>query len=135
MSWTMEIPMATPSANVMLRSHWAKTKKLKELWRLHLQVAGALGIPEAEDKRRVKVTRFSPGKPDYANLWTGIDKLIFDNLTRLGVLVDDSPIWLEPIVESKRGPARTIIEISENGAESGGARGHRKVNGDSASVR
>lgn len=112
-TWTLSIPEAFPSANVYLRLHWSKRRKLADAWSWLLLAAGVAAIPRASKRRRVVVTRIAPRKIDPANLYLSADKLALDNLVKAGVLVNDSERWLELKVRQRVGKASTTIEISE----------------------
>lgn len=115
MNWEAEIPMAYPSANVYMRSHWAKQKKIKEEWRRILSLVFA-HVPHAAQRRRVHIIRYGSRELDYGNLWLGADKIIFDSLVSLEILVDDSPTWIDPSIEQikcKRKEERTVVQIYE----------------------
>jgi len=113
-SWKVVIPVVYPSANVLLRQHWAKRRSQIGKWAMVLQALMA-HVPPASGRRRfVRITRYGKRELDPANAWTGADKLIVDNLVRLGYLVDDSRRWLTLSVLSRKGqPERTEIEIRD----------------------
>lgn len=111
--WKLYVPEPTPLANEFLRMHWSRRSEIRKRWGWLLLEAGVRGIPTAERKRSVLVVRRSPGDPDYANLWTPIDKLILDNLVEFGALVDDSPQWLDLAARSEHGTGSMEIEITE----------------------
>ena len=99
-----------------MRTHFRARKVLKDRFYLELYAAFALDMPtKAVGRRHVRVVVTSLRERDHANLWLGVDKLIHDNLTKLGWLVDDSPKWMTPTVEGKVGAKHTLIEISEGG--------------------
>lgn len=116
MNWEATVPMAYPSANVYMRSHWAKQKKTKEQWKQLLSLLFA-HTPHAAKRRRVNIIRYGSRQLDYGNLWLGADKIIFDSLVSLELLVDDSPTWIDPTIEQqkcKRKDERTVIQIYES---------------------
>lgn len=84
-----------PSANVIMRMHWAKRKKLISAWYVLLVIARIHYLPAAKGKRKVTITRYGNREMDRANAWLGADKLICDNLVSMGVLLDDSQEWLD----------------------------------------
>jgi len=113
-TWTGIIKDCPPSANQLLRTHYRDRKALAERWYLELYAAFAHDRPtKAIGKRRVAVTVTSTRERDHANLWLGVDKLIFDNLTRLGWLVDDNPTYLDAEVKGETGDRSTSITIEE----------------------
>ena len=107
--------MAYPSANPIMRMHWAKRKKIVDSWRF---VVAALfsNVPHAAKPRAVRIIRHGSRQLDFSNLWLGADKLIFDSLVAAELLVDDTPQFLEPTLEQvkcKRKDEKTVIEIAE----------------------
>lgn len=113
-SWRAVVEDAPPSANVLMRMHWAARKRLIGRWYLELYGAFQFDLPtRAKQKRNVRVVVTTIHERDYANLWLGVDKLIFDNLKKLGWLVDDSPKWMMPEVVGRVGKPQTEIEISQ----------------------
>ena len=117
-TWTLEIEVITPSANVYDRMHWRKKRKLSKDWFFILYEAICEKyfhdepLRRAKKKRQVDVVRYSRGTLDEGNVWTPVDKMIFDNLVKLGILVDDSPKWLKPtVVPRKAKRNRMKIEI------------------------
>ncbi len=119
-TWRAEIPLCPPSANVYIRLNIHERKVAKGLWYIDIYAAFARGdayaVPtKATGRRRVRVTVRSKNMRDYANLWLGVDKLIFDNLTKLGWIVDDSPKWMTPEVVGEVGEPHTTIEVFGEG--------------------
>lgn len=113
-SWRAEIPCAPPSENEMLRMHFRQRKELKDIWYLHLYTSFFnSGIRKAKIKRVVRITVRSKKERDRGNLWGPADKMILDNLTRLGFIVDDSPKWIDVDVQGEVGEPRTVVEVSE----------------------
>jgi hypothetical protein len=110
--WKGFIPLTLPSANVFLRSHWTERKRLSKIMYLELYDAFKDNFPtRATGKRRVRVEVVSHRQRDHANLWTPVDKLIHDNLTKLQWIVDDSPKYITPEVLGSVGLPGTIVEI------------------------
>lgn len=110
--WQGSIPNCPPSANELIRTHWAERKKLIDRWYLEVYAAFAHDLPtKATGKREVHVTVTSKRSRDHANLWLGVDKLIFDNLVKLGWLKDDDERGLSPKVIGKVGKPQTDIWI------------------------
>lgn len=119
-TWHGEVPQAPPSANVFQRMHWIDRRKLIADWYILLCAAFFRETPtQATGRRRVRVVVRSKQERDYANLWLAVDKLVFDNLTKRGWLVDDDRAHLEPEVLGEEGTPRTLIEISEAAPERG----------------
>lgn len=95
-----------------MRSHWAVRKRLAGVWYLLiLEAFGRAAPPQAVDKRRVRIIVVSRKERDHSNLWLACDKLILDNLTRLGWIVDDSPRWVEISIEGRTGKPSCEIEV------------------------
>jgi len=121
-TWTLTVDDIVPTANPFMRMHWGKRKKMAEAWNWLLTEQVCKVMPEkgsitpATRKRWVKMISYRTGTPDPQNLYLGHDKLILDQLVKLGVLVDDSARWCDFSVVSrkagKRGK-RTVIEIRE----------------------
>lgn len=67
------------------------------------------GIPQATCKRGVRLIISGSGKGDA----DGFDKLALDALKAAGLLVDDSPAWLDGRmqVEFVKGPKSTTVEL------------------------
>lgn len=112
--WRASINQAPPSANEFMRTHFRKRKELAEVWYALLYSAFFHeGITRAKGKRSVVITVVSKHERDHQNNYLAADKLILDNLTRLGWLVDDSPEWLTLTLYSATGTPRTGIEVRE----------------------
>ena len=110
--WRGVIPVTLPSANVFMRSHWTARQKLGKVMYLELYDAFKDSFPsKATGKRRVRVEVVSTRRRDRANLWLPTDKLIHDNLTKFGWIVDDSEDYIEPEVVGRAGEPQTIVEI------------------------
>lgn len=117
-SWKAVINDCPPSANVFLRTHWAERKKQKEVWYLHVYTAFFYeGVTRASGKRKVKLTIFSKKERDQTNQYLAADKLILDNLKRLGWIVDDSPKWMDLELIGCVGEPQTIVEIHGEGEQ------------------
>jgi len=92
MKWTIVLPLATPSGNVVLRQHF-RTRAVENLamaWHL----AGALNklpkIPPASGKRRLTVERHGKKALDADNLAAGAKGLI-DAVKASRLILDDNP--------------------------------------------
>lgn len=115
--WRGVVPFCPPSANIYLRSHWTEQSRLKKVWYLEIYAAFKEGFPtKAKGKRKVRVEVTSTRTRDHSNLWTPVDKLILDNLTKIGWIVDDCPEYIEIEVLGKKGVPETVIEIWEEKA-------------------
>lgn len=102
-----------PTLNVLLRMHWSyrrfNQRVANDLVSAYAQLSG---IPKARHRRRVSIhfeSRRPPADPD-ARL-----KLLLDALVAAGLLVDDSPTWLElgAIVSIKGSVRRTTITLED----------------------
>ncbi|MFA5037440.1 MAG: hypothetical protein WC479_09740 [Candidatus Izemoplasmatales bacterium] len=104
---------ATPSLNKM-RGRWALTN-LKRKYRKEFEGYEVFALKE---KKRMKVTvqRFGSRILDLDNYVAGF-KVVGDFLTEKGIIVDDSPKWLDleflPQVKCKRGEEKTVLIITE----------------------
>jgi len=114
-SWSMVLESVLPSSNVFMRMHWAKRKKMIQLWAWMLREAGIRDIPPAGGRTRaVTIIRYAPRMLDEPNLYLAADKCILDNLVKEGVLVDDSPQWLVLKVGQTRSKGkRTLVQVEE----------------------
>lgn len=128
MSWTIIIPgKITPSYNDYRLMHWRRQRELKKIWGLQLLVYSK-DIPQAKGKRKVTITRISMGELDDPNLYTPIDKLLLDQMTKYNVkrvagrnvkipgrgwIIDDCPKWLELVCRQERGSKAMRIEIED----------------------
>jgi hypothetical protein len=84
-----------PSANIMERASYRSRALLRSKWEALFRVAMTLhGIPTAAGKRRITYTVWFgyQGRHDPLNLTT---KGFIDAMTRSGLILDDSPRWLE----------------------------------------
>lgn len=111
-----------PSANELLRMHWAVKKRMRQ--RLAWQIAAAIGIgkwPVEKARKRLMIEIWRAPKPgkkltrrlDPDNLVGGC-KILIDALRDMGLLYQDSPRWLEldePIQHLTKENPRTTIEI------------------------
>ncbi len=116
-TFRVEIPNWLPATiNTLLGLHWANAQKLK---RADAQMVAAYalqaGVPHAEGKRKLTLTFAAPGgrgaktgDPD-ARLKSALDALV-----RCGMLVDDSPTWLElGAVTCVKGKRQTVIVLED----------------------
>lgn len=95
-SWTLRIETATPSQNTRDHQHPMVRHKEKGAWWWWIRGArGFLDIPRATTRRRLTIERHARTVPqDEANVHGGC-KGIVDDLVQLGLLVNDSPQWIE----------------------------------------
>lgn len=112
------VPEASPSQNEFAYRHWRKGSASKKKWLAMMWAA----LPRdrepllAKGKRKVTVERHGPKQLDFCNLVGGL-KGIVDNLTELGLLVDDSPKWVEFEVRDipiKRGEEPHTVFVLED---------------------
>jgi hypothetical protein len=96
MTWALRINRATPSQNTRDGQHFMTRHKDKGVWWWSIRAAaGFLEIPRATSKRRLTIERHARTRAqDEANVHGGCKGLV-DDLVQLGLLVDDSPAWLE----------------------------------------
>jgi len=124
MPWTLRINRATPSQNTRDAQHWARRHRDKGVWWWSIRAAeGFLAIPRAATPRRLTLERHARTRPqDEANVHGGCKGLV-DDLVQLGLLVDDSPKWIEhgtprhvPLVKGERAFTILILEDMEKPA-------------------
>ena len=127
MKLSFELRADLPSANNLLRMHWAKRRKMVEDW--HWLVKQALqkqGMKHIGNTSRFKtlvridaLVYIKDGRSikDRSNLITPIDKLIVDNLVKELILVDDTPEYLEwgKIDQEIVGYEGVVITLTEAG--------------------
>ena len=96
MTWTITIEAATPSQNTREGKHWGSKTREKRTWYWLIRACpNFLAIPRASGKRRLTIERHARTVPqDPANVHGGC-KGIVDDLVQHGLLVDDSPAWIE----------------------------------------
>lgn len=102
--WSMTLPVSVPSQNEASSTgqRWDARRKRYRAFSAALHVllqaeARRLGIPQATARRLVTFTRlYGKGKRayDYGNCVGGL-KSALDQLVKLGLLVDDSPKWVD----------------------------------------
>ena len=119
-SWTFTIPVEAPSQNVVAANHgpgrfrYAKIRNELVAWINAAKRSSR--ISAAKGRRRVIVLRQygSRGKVrDRGNLIGGCKPLI-DALTIAGLIVDDSPEWIEDHYAQERAAvAATVITIED----------------------
>jgi Holliday junction resolvase RusA-like endonuclease len=109
-----------PSMNMLMRMHWAQRKRLRNQLQWELTAALAdLGrkLPpllygKTAPKRRVTITTFRPRRLDPDNAAGGC-KVLLDAMRDIGLIRNDSPKWLELVVNQviEKRECRTEIEI------------------------
>lgn len=94
MIYRLHIPLPCVSQNQTDRMHWVVRSRLKQAWKMAIIAArNNSGIPKASHKRRLVIEVHGPRVMDEANILGGLKGAV-DNLTELGLIVDDSPSWL-----------------------------------------
>lgn len=106
-------PPGLNSARGLLRRHWTKRGRDRDSLLLLLRAPGPL--PSVGGPARVAYSRTYARAPLDPDNLAASAKPILDALVRLGVLVDDSPAYLELAPEQERrgrGGPRYVLEIS-----------------------
>lgn len=112
-SWCLELPVAAVSSNQLAgngykSSGWKYRRYRDSVY--ELIKARSMNIPEATEKRRAIFTRYYTGRArefDLDNLVAGF-KPTRDCLTKLKLIVDDAPKWLEAHYRQIRSDSNTI---------------------------
>ena len=117
--WKLSIPMTPPSVNIFLRQPWTKRKRLVDKWHHDVWALCNFSRVYPCEKLHLDCTIYFKDNRarDPANFVTPIDKLVFDGLTRCGIIIDDSPkhlTWSVPILDTDKGNPRTEITITNN---------------------
>jgi uncharacterized protein YjiS (DUF1127 family) len=109
-----------PSANVVMRMHWAERRRLRSTLQWELTAALAdIGrkLPPIEHgpkapKQRVTVTVYRPRRLDPDNAQP---KILLDAMRDIGLIRNDSPKWLELVVNQciEKCDCRTEIEVED----------------------
>jgi Holliday junction resolvase RusA-like endonuclease len=114
----LKIPKEILSLNKLNQMHWSKKHKYSKEWEGEIFAAyyeqSRFTVKHANQKRWVRIFSFRKRKLDQDNLVGGC-KGLMDALKRLGLIVDDSPKWVEVRYEQLV-PAvsrLTVIEIFE----------------------
>lgn len=92
---TLTVQRESLSGNALAYAHWRARMKDRDAWLIFLRAALArlpVWPQKATGKRRVEIVAYRKRKLDTDNLSSGL-KHCRDCLTRLGLLVDDSPRW------------------------------------------
>ena len=107
------IPMwRPPSLNQYIGKHWSIGYNLKNECK-QLVLAYSRHIPQATTKRSVQM-HVVLGKGMREHDADNTQKLILDGLVHAGMLVDDSPKWVEFLgVTYERGVHQTIITLED----------------------
>jgi len=97
----MQVSDVPPSLNKVLRMHWRKRQGLLHAWMWMVRIALGHPLTACNGKRRVTITLHHSRLFDQDNSY-GACKVIFDALKAQGLIVDDSPEWLDAHVEQKK---------------------------------
>jgi Holliday junction resolvase RusA-like endonuclease len=110
------------STNQLERMHWAVKKRLRSQlqWELTAALADVgrklppLLYGKAAPKRRVTITAYRPRRLDQDNA-TGGCKVLLDAMRDIGLIRNDSPKWLELVVNQaiEKRDCRTEILIED----------------------
>lgn len=102
------------SQNVRDKWHWAKRSAERIEWEKEIWAAlnGQVKKHKAKGKRRLKITSIRPRMLDFLNLCGGSKGLV-DAIVNLGLLIDDSPNYVDVEIKQIDGPTGTIIELEE----------------------
>jgi hypothetical protein len=110
--WRFFIPVLPPTQNYLKgMNRWAY-KKLRDEFSQWVQ-AKASGIPRATAKRRLTLIRFYARhrkELDRANFIGGA-KMLVDAIKAHGLLVDDSPRWVEDHYQQRRDEHLCGVEV------------------------
>ena len=111
-----------PSTNMLERMHWAVKRRLRSQLQWELTAALAdmgrklppLLYGKTAPKRRVTITTFRPRRLDPDNAVGGC-KVLLDAMRDIGLIRNDSPKWLELIVNQhiEKCECRTEIYIED----------------------
>ena len=111
-----------PSMNMLMRMHWAQRKRLRSQLQWELTAALAetgrklppLLYGKTAPKRRVTITTFRPRRLDPDNAAGGC-KVLLDAMRDIGFIRNDSPRWLELVVNQhiEKCDCRTEIHIED----------------------
>lgn len=116
-SWTLSIPMVPPSGNVLLRQFWTDRQKLIDCWHETVwALCNEARVPPADHMLVESTIHFRDNRRrDPQNYVPSIDKLVFDGLSRCGIIPDDSPAhltWSVPILEVDSKNPRTEVFLT-----------------------
>ena len=111
-----------PSANQIMRMHWGQRKRLRSQlqWELTAVLADMgrklppLLYGKTAPRRCVIITTYRPRRLDPDNAYGGC-KVLLDAMRDIGLIRNDSPKWLELVVEQKieKCDCRTEILIED----------------------
>jgi hypothetical protein len=111
-----------PSMNQVMRMHWAERRRLRSTlqWELTAALAdGGMKLPpllygKTAPRRRVIVHVYRPRRLDSDNAYGGC-KVLLDAMRDIGLIRNDSPKWLEFVVNQciEKCDCRTEIFIED----------------------
>ena len=113
----IEIPETILSRNRLDTMHWSKRYRYSQKWEALIWRAFNCKPPRARGKVKLKITSLRPGILDHDNLVGGC-KGIIDAMKRLGMLIDDTPSFVEVEYQqrkAKREEQRTKIDWRSHG--------------------
>ncbi len=88
------VRMPTPSLNETLRWHWATARKHANKWLMAIWAHTNREWLTDDKRRRLTIERRGKRLLDEDNLAGGA-KIAIDSIKSIGLIVDDSPKWLE----------------------------------------
>ncbi|HEY8477094.1 MAG TPA: hypothetical protein VIN09_09555 [Chloroflexota bacterium] len=122
MTTKLVIPRCPPrSFNQFVRLHWARRRKIVELWRQEVAVAAAKAGRPRFERAVVRLRLFYDRRPlpDWDNAQSAASKVILDGLVRAGVLPDDEARYVRGVTLVELGVDRTNprVEIEVTAVE------------------
>lgn len=116
-AFVLSLPLVLPSANFYLHLHWRRRYDLGEVWHNAVWALCNLNRVYPCDKLHLECTIYfkEKRKRDPANFVTPLDKLVFDGLTRCGILVDDDAehlTWSVPVLAVDSAKPRTEVILT-----------------------
>lgn len=111
-----------PTMNRIQSMHWAKRRKLKEMWQQEVAIATiAAGSPTFKRARVQIILYYSAARRrDSDNVIAAAGKMLLDGLRYAGVIPDDDQSTIElpePMIELDRKNPRVEIELTDLGGE------------------
>jgi len=107
-----------PTINRIQSMHWAKRRKLKQLWQEEVAVAAMQAGRPTFTRARVQIILYysAARRRDSDNMLAVAGKFLLDGLRYADVILDDDQATIElpePIVEIDRKHPRVELEITE----------------------
>jgi len=109
----IEISVATLSRNQLDSMHWSNRSKYSKNWQSLIYAAFKFKCPKASGKVFLKITGYRPRLLDHDNFIGGC-KGVLDAMKRLGIILDDSPDFIEVQYEQrkvKNAETKTVFEF------------------------